>query len=96
MVLSALTKGLPPKELDPLSMEFLQSCARNLALRLSNENIEKEKQFLGNWNIENAKVCKSYAKKVIIYANYSCILNPQNQKRIAGFSNIQHCEPSRR
>lgn len=66
MVLSALTKGLPPKELDPLSMEFLQSCARDLALRLSRENIGKEKEFLEKWNIEKAKVCKSYGRKVNI------------------------------
>lgn len=63
MVLSALTKGLPPMELDPLSMEFLQSCAKDLAVRLSNENTEKEKEILTNWSIEQAKVCRSYGKK---------------------------------
>lgn len=64
MVLSALTKGMPPKELDPLSLHFLQSCAKDMALKLAKEDIKKETEFLQQWKLDNLKMCTSYGKKV--------------------------------
>lgn len=65
MVLSALAKGIPPKELDPLSLYYLQTCARDLALKISKEDTTKEKEFLENWTMEKLKMCRSYRKKVV-------------------------------
>lgn len=75
MVLSALTNGTPPKELDPVSMEFLQSSAKRLAVRLGNGDTRKEREFLENWNLEKTKIYKSYAKKVfpILVCNQSIV-----------------------